>query len=301
MDQNLDFVHYWYFKMRQNLSVCTGLTFINTMFLAMASAVLVVRFTSLDKLLHYGKTYDPSKSKLPSQWYNRIFQWYVPKHWFWHFYLLSSVLSAVSLICFYHVTPYWTSGTIINTLMLVHGLRRLFECHFFHKPDSSRIQIPLMHITHYLVGIAFYSLVAMFVVLQHATVPLPVSTQNLYFTGFIFTAASISQSLHHWHLANLKKYTLPTYGLFRYVACAHYFFEILIYFSFWFIIPATVSTFQAQESCWPGFKGTLLSLLVWIVVNLSASAEQTFIYYQTKFNVNKNNCTRYYKIIPLIF
>lgn len=88
----------------------------------------------------------------------------VPHSWFYHFYLVSSICTAIwsgIIIRGYEpqlLSPKWSLShpweartKLCMLLMQVQGLRRLYECLFMSKPSKSR-----MWIGHYVIGIAFY-------------------------------------------------------------------------------------------------------------------------------------------------
>jgi len=89
----------------------------------------------------------------------------------------------------------------------------------------------------------------------------------------LFVDASWRQHRCHVHLASLKKYSLPTDGLFENVICPHYGAEIMIYLSMWIISS-------------PGMNGMnieMLSALIFVAVNLGVTAEGTRNWYIKKF------------------
>lgn len=255
-----------------------ALSAINVLLLLMtASVVLAVSVPDLNVLLLYGKTREASTKHvvlLPGLDY--FLSIYLPKRYFVHFYIVSVVFSlAVVATRWEEHSP---SGWVLTGLMLVQGLRRLLECIFLEKPNPKA----LIHISHYLVGIFFYTLVNAVVYLAFSFPATPSSLCTALAIA-IFTIASVYQYLFHRHLASLVKYTLPSFSLFRLVACPHYFSEIFIYASFAFVTP---------RACSP----SVYMIIVWVLVNLSASAKQTQVYYQQKFNTAQP-----YAIIPYIY
>jgi 3-oxo-5-alpha-steroid 4-dehydrogenase 3 len=255
-----------------------ALSAINVLLLLMtASVVLAVSVPGLNMLLLYGKTREASTKHvvlLPGLDY--FFSIYLPKRYFVHFYVVSVVCSlAVIAIKWDEHSP---NGWVLTGLLLVQGLRRLLECIFLEKPNPKA----LIHISHYLVGILFYTLVNAIAYLAFSFPATPLSLCTAL-TITIFTIASIYQYCFHLHLVSLVKYTLPSYSLFRLVACPHYFAEIFIYASFVFVTP---------RACRPSIYMTV----VWVLINLSASAKQTQVYYQQKFTTAQP-----YAIIPYIY
>lgn len=83
----------------------------------------------------------------------------------------------------------------------------------------------------------------------------------------------VMQHRCHKHLMGLKKYSLPDAGLFRHLVCPHYTCECLIYLSL--VVAA------APEGHW--CNKTMLSVLVFVVVNLGVTAYGTRGWYVEKF------------------
>lgn len=88
----------------------------------------------------------------------------VPHSWFYHFYVVSSICTAIwsGVILRGHepplLSPNWNLSNLWEArtklcmlLMQIQGLRRLYECLLMSKPSKSR-----MWIGHYAIGIAFY-------------------------------------------------------------------------------------------------------------------------------------------------
>ncbi|KAJ7369669.1 Steroid 5 alpha-reductase 3 [Desmophyllum pertusum] len=122
----------------------------------------------LHDFFEWGKT----KSELKHSRWTRYF--HVPNSWFTHFYVAGSSLSCVLLWmlinhCFYkntsttdgvsqvldlNYTPHVDCFTVLVSLLLLlaQTCRRLFEC-LFISVFSGKI-----HMSHYLVGVAFYVL-----------------------------------------------------------------------------------------------------------------------------------------------
>lgn len=187
----------------------------------------------------------------------------VPKAWFIHFYVVY-----VAVCC---VVGYVEPGarTLFWGLSLIQSMRRLMECFFLERPNpKARIQV-----THYVVGIMFYLCQGLAMWEQPQTVS--------YAAIALFMFCSIGQCRAHVHLCSLKKYTLPR---FRIVSCPHYLAEIGIYASFVLLIPQSA---------------VLWLSLVWVIINLSASAKQTQIYYRTKFRDGRPQPR--YAIVPFVF
>lgn len=93
----------------------------------------------------------------------------------------------------------------------------------------------------------------------------------------------------HAHLASLKKYTLPTAGLFQYLVCPHYTCECLVYL--------TIAYVAAPEGQW--FSGPVLCGLAFVVANLGATAVGTRQWYAQKFGADA--VASRWTMIPFVF
>lgn len=188
----------------------------------------------------------------------------VPKSWFIHFYVVY-----VGVCCVVGwVEP--EARTLFWGLSMIQSMRRLMECFFLERPNPKA----LIQVTHYAVGLMFYLCQGVAMWEQPQT--------RSYEAVALFTFCSIGQCRTHVHLCSLKKYTLPR---FKVVSCPHYLAEIGIYASFVLLIPQSA---------------VLWLSLVWVIINLSASAKQTQIYYRTKFRDQMQQQPQY-AIIPFVF
>ena len=143
----------------------------------------------------------------------------------------------------YHFTLMYFSGIIFNVmfnlifskkisilfiLYEIHLIRRFIECLFLTKFSKKIIRFPLV-----LFGISFY----LFTTLSFYKLD-----KNEHFNRFTilisiyFIFLNSLQTFHHFILKEMKKYSIPFGGLFKYVTCPHYFLEIMIYISFTFLI-----------------------------------------------------------------
>jgi len=136
-----------------------------------------------------------------------------PKSWFSHFYIVA-LASAVTL-------HYFDLGWLTFTL---HSLRRLLEQSWlFPSRSGSR-----MHVLAYLLGLAFYPLLAVSFWGANRQQSWP------WWCWLLFSLFSLSQFLSHRHLYHLRvagqgEYSLPTAFPFRLILCPHYLAEVLIY------------------------------------------------------------------------
>jgi 3-oxo-5-alpha-steroid 4-dehydrogenase 3 len=159
---------------------------------------------------------------------------------------------------------------LVAFLIVGHSLRRLSETIMMMNYQRSKSK---MNISHYLVGLFFYSSLNLQLVLNTNFDDVEVSPQAYSMTDLnfsilipvlLFFLASSSQFLNHLHLSKLLKYTIPSFGMFKFLCCAHYFDEILIY----------VSIFALLQNL------TSLLALIWVIVNLSVSSIETRAYYK---------------------
>ncbi|SCU80043.1 LAFA_0B07184g1_1 [Lachancea sp. 'fantastica'] len=205
-------------------------------------------------LLKYGKTLpeDAKNGQDKSLW--ALFQQLtVPKGWFSHFYVYSGILSCVNLIAL--------RLNILSVLMAVHSLRRLYETtHVNKSKPSARI-----HVSHYMVGFWYYSAVNYAIYRSKPETWSPPLIKS--FAILMFILASWDQYKNHLYLSQLRKYTLPTKGLFRLVASAHYLDEICLY---------SAMTLYSRST-------KLLVCLLWVISSLSVSAIETRKWYSQKF------------------
>jgi 3-oxo-5-alpha-steroid 4-dehydrogenase 3 len=105
----------------------------------------------------------------------------------------------------------------------------------------------------------------------------------------VYLFAWINQYQCHKHLAGLKKYSLPSQGLFRFLLCPHYTCECLLYLS--------MAVAGAPEGAW--YNRTLLCGLAFVVTNLSVTAAGTRKWYVDKFGADSINDK--WNMIPLLF
>lgn len=105
----------------------------------------------------------------------------------------------------------------------------------------------------------------------------------------LFSWGWVMQHRCHKQLAGLKKYSLPDQGMFRYLVCPHYTCECLIYLS--------LAIIAAPEGLW--WNRTLLSVLVFVVMNLGVTAHGTKNWYMEKFGRAK--VVQKWNMIPFLY
>lgn len=257
----------------------------------------------LNSLLKYGKTLHGLKNN-SSRIGDALTKLTVPKKWFTHFYIEYLALCIATWVLLiqgssgvaefmgcYDPLEKSLDYTIILILLTIQSSRRLFECIFVSKFSNDSH----MNVSHYIMGLSFYASIVL-----NTLIGLSLffdgqqkdflSLQKLDFYVLIlitfFFLFSIDQFHYHNYLAQLRKYSIPTFGLFKEVACPHYLDEILIYF--------TVMLIGIRN-----FSGSLVEInyiLAWIFVttNLSISSFESLDYYRTQYK----DCTIKYGVIP---
>lgn len=89
----------------------------------------------------------------------------------------------------------------------------------------------------------------------------------------LFLYGWVMQHRCHKQLAGLKKYSLPDAGMFARLVCPHYTCECLMYFA--------LAVAGAPAGQW--WNRTLVSVLVFVAVNLGVTAYGTRSWYIDKF------------------
>ncbi|KAH3685746.1 hypothetical protein WICPIJ_003295 [Wickerhamomyces pijperi] len=232
----------------------------------------------------------------------------VPKLWFFHFYLLSFFLSLLGFLILHLNLEYGFSppeilireindperqslvscdvARVVFFLILGHSTRRLVETLFIMRYGRGS----KMNISHYFVGIFFYTSINLLLLLSTDFQEPETLTEKdqgeifdpvLFGSCILFFLASLDQFMNHIHLSNIVKYNLPKFGFFKYICCAHYFDEILMYLS----IFAAIRNFS------------FALVLLWVVINLSVSAIESREFYKRRDILGK---VPKWSIIPCI-
>jgi 3-oxo-5-alpha-steroid 4-dehydrogenase 3 len=239
----------------------------------------------------------------------------VPHKWFTHFYVVSVTSS---IFWAYEITTHGPIYTYLATfvpdtgnpnpsvqafgcwaLLTMQGTRRLYEC--LRQPQGSS----KMWIGHYAIGIAFYLATGIAIWVEqlpglkafHALAD--DGSANYAFSGplpfmdvmalWVFTGASLNQSILHRHLRSLKKYTMPTHPTFDRIAAPHYTCECLIYLAL-----AVLSRPNGSY-----MNHTMATALVFVVVNLGISADGTRKWMEAKFG--DGNVPARWRMIPYVW
>lgn len=101
--------------------------------------------------------------------------------------------------------------------------------------------------------------------------------------------AWVNQYRCHKHLAGLKKYSLPTAGMFRHYICPHYTCECLLYLS--------MAIATAPRYAW--FNRTLVCALIFVAINLGVTASGTRKWYVERFGIG--SVAMKWNMVPFIF
>ncbi|ODV97629.1 hypothetical protein PACTADRAFT_140345 [Pachysolen tannophilus NRRL Y-2460] len=298
--------------------------------------IVLINFTSLvllatlfslsSEFLKYGKTStnkEAGKSKFKlDKIVSFLLKLQLPKSWFIHFYVISFICSSLFIIFLISLknkslvlgdetldflqkfiispnsiqTPLpYDISLLVLFLNLIQASRRLYECYFNFKPNK----FSKINVSHYVVGIFFYFAINVNILIktipnfidESSIIEKKINSKTLFnlriiFSILLFIIASIDQHINHVHLSKLVKYSIPRFGLFKLCCCAHYFDEILLYLSEFIILMTDRTAFV---------------ILVWVLVNLSVSSNETFKFYQKKSKEQGKKYTVRYRIIPLVY
>ncbi|KLU88979.1 hypothetical protein MAPG_07959 [Magnaporthiopsis poae ATCC 64411] len=193
------------------------------------------------------------------------------------------------------ISPHVAQGVFMAwALTVLQGVRRFYEQVFVAKKSAST-----MWIIHWMLGTAFYMVMSITVWIEGAVLILvrqPASTifaqtpsVKAVLGSLMFAVGSAAQYSCHSHLASLKKYSLPTQGLFRYLVCPHYTCECLLYLSL-----AIVAAPEGEL-----LNRTIISALLFVVVNLGATAHGTRKWYVGRFGAPSVESR--WTMIPLVY
>ena len=164
--------------------------------------------------------------------------------------------------------PYLSNPTTIQLLVFasvfIHFGKRVLESLFLHKYSG-----PIGLFTTLMIA-SFYSLAAFMVGYLNRT---PLQTMDIWFyLGIVlFVIGIIGNFNQHKALADLRKdsleYKIPRGGLFEYVVCPHYLFEIVAWLGI-FLLSRHLGAFL---------------VLAFIIAYLSARSLRTLAWYRERF------------------
>lgn len=164
--------------------------------------------------------------------------------------------------------PYLSNPTTIQLIVFasvfIHFAKRVLESLFLHKYSG-----PISIFTTFMIA-SFYSLAA-FLVGYLNREPFHSMDAWFYIGIVLFVIGIIGNFNQHKALANLRKdsleYKIPRGGLFEYVVCPHYLFEIITWLGIFLL---------------SRHLGALL-VLAFIIAYLSARSIRTLAWYREKF------------------
>ncbi|XP_020197576.1 uncharacterized protein [Aegilops tauschii subsp. strangulata] len=124
---------------------------------------------------------------------------------------------------------------LLAAALAVHFLKRVLEVLFIHRYSGN---MPLN--TALAISSSYLLSAITMIYAQHLAVELPDPTTNLLYPGVLLFAVGIAGNFyHHYLLSQLRKggddnkgYKIPKGGLFEFVTCPHYLFEITGFFGF---------------------------------------------------------------------
>ncbi len=179
------------------------------------------------------------------------------------------ILYATPLVALvFSALPYLSNPTIIQLIVFasvfIHFAKRVLESLFLHKYSG-----PIGVFTTLMIA-GFYSLAA-FMIGYLNRVPLQTMDSWFFFGIVLFVIGIIGNFNQHKVLADLRKdsleYKIPRGGLFEYVVCPHYLFEIITWLGIFLL---------------SRHLGALL-VLAFIIAYLSARSIRTLAWYREKF------------------
>lgn len=112
-----------------------------------------------------------------------------------------------------------------------------------------------------------------------------ISARTAIFLPLFILASGVQNDVHRY-LASLPKYTLPVLPVFQYIVCPHYTMECLIYLSMAFL--------AAPADKW--INGTLLTVVIFVVINLGIVANSTREWSIQKFGAD--SMAKRWRMIP---
>ncbi|KAI5236851.1 hypothetical protein E4T42_09347 [Aureobasidium subglaciale] len=287
--------------------------FLRTSFLLAAIAALLTHIVpSLrTRFLAYGSRQNGQQpSKLSANPLDALATLQVPHGWFGSFYVVSTLCSFIWFSQILLDQSLWRNLAVLTTfnksmtldqvivtwvLMLLQGVRRLYESLEFTKPSSAR-----MWIGHWALGMWFYASMSVAVWIEGSPTLLKESFEFSHLTieppslrtfvgCLIFILASGVQHDCHAYMASLKKYSVPEHPVFNHLVCPHYFAECLIYFA--------IAIVAAPVGAW--LNWTVACALVFVGVNLGVTADGTREWYVQKFG--PESVGGKWKMVPFVF
>ncbi|KAI4347707.1 hypothetical protein L6164_008491 [Bauhinia variegata] len=119
-------------------------------------------------------------------------------------------------------------STILHSAIALHFFKRVFEALFVHKYSGSIVLDSAIPIS-----LSYFLAASTMIYAQHLTQGLPDPPIDLMYPGIVLFLVGITGNFyHHYLLSKLrgkdeKEYKIPKGGLFGFVICPHYLFEII--------------------------------------------------------------------------
>ncbi|KAM7264001.1 hypothetical protein ACFE04_001684 [Oxalis oulophora] len=119
---------------------------------------------------------------------------------------------------------------LVKAAITIHFFKRDYEVLFVHKYGGEMILDSVL-----LVTLSYTLSTITMIYAQSLTLGFPKPSINLEYFGFLlFVVGIVGNFVHHSLLSKLrphgdKQYKIPKGGMFNYVICPHYLFEILIF------------------------------------------------------------------------
>lgn len=233
----------------------------------------------------------PSSQPFPSSMKGLLAALTVPKRWFAHLYITGILTTLCALWQRHNSAPEIETFCLGLFLFLLHCTRRLLECWYISSFGQSR-----MHVSGYLVGLLHYLLVP--ISFFSSATDRPRATESLHLqqatqTTMVLAFLTANYLQHKYHrllssskfIRGVKQYVFPRGGLFNYVCCPHYLYEMCIYVCF--------SLLVTQKSTF--------ALLVWVVSNLSVVAQVNLMWYKEHFPAEVGRLQRWKCCIPFVY
>lgn len=270
----------------------------------------------LRRWARFGKLHHVAEREQAAHWLTSLLDVRVPKRCFLHFYVLGCSACAVALVLSAHANsacralshffsvaapvagaPAETDTLLCLALLLIHTIRRLYECAFVERPAGE------MHILAYALGLSYYALLPAAAIAECSALGLEAGSAAVlaaHARRLCATCAYAWASLHqhrcHRILAELRahaprahtrdtpaEYRVPFGDWFVHVSCPHYLAEVLIYASLLIAKPK---------------DRTLSALLAWVVVGHAINAHRAHAWYRATF-AHYPRCRR--ALIPCVF
>lgn len=232
------------------------------------------KIPQLDRFFRHGKLNLQKRSVPVPGFLVQLSRLTVPKSWFGCFYVIFLILMCYLILGHWNLETSSSSMKLLWTLLTIQAMRRTAESLFLTKWGSKSH----MHVSHFIVGIAFYVLVPL--IAFSGVDGDDVNGNGVGFMEYSFAIAflifSFDQYRNHLHLSKLIKYTVPSSGLFSVVSCAHYFDEVALY--------GIVVCLSFAIAPWSAQSISFLFMWCFVLVNLSISAKQSRLFYLSKFS-----------------